>query len=284
MSFWEWWQQIPAHINPTLLDWGPIRVYWYGMMYVVGFIVIYALLQYRNKKKEIVLSRDQTITFLYYVLIGMLVGGRIGYVLFYNLDFFISNPLQVVWPVSGAAGERVVGLAGLSYHGGLVGVLLMGVLYARKYKLSLLTFAESVLPAAPLGYMFGRIGNFLNGELWGRTTDRSWGMHFPAAPGDLLRHPSQLYEATLEGLALFAILWFTRNKKYPKGVKLSIYLVGYAIARSIVELVREPDVQLGFIVGQMTMGQLLSLGMVIGAGVLLLVQWKRGAFTKESGI
>jgi phosphatidylglycerol---prolipoprotein diacylglyceryl transferase len=225
-----------------------------------------------------------------------LIGGRIGYALLYNFTYFINNPISIIWPFENG---NFVGLYGMSYHGGLVGVLLGSWIFLRAKKINpapsrscdlssqqtknlsgrcginFLAWADFVVPAVPLGYLFGRIGNFLNGELYGRITNSSLGMHFANNPATL-RHPSQIYEAVLEGLLLFAILWKLRNKNLPKGWLLAIYLMGYGILRIIGEQFREPDPQIGLLLNFFTLGQLLSVGMIfLGAGILVLKNSKR---------
>jgi phosphatidylglycerol:prolipoprotein diacylglycerol transferase len=232
--------------------------------------------------------KEQLLDLLLYIFIGLLIGARLGYVLFYNLSYYIQNPLAIVSPFDPLT-HQFVGIYGMSYHGGLLGAILAAWIFSKKYKIYPVEYCEAVAsktlfhrvnfwnlanfvaPAIPAGYFFGRIGNFLNGELYGRITDKFWGMYFPTG-GVYLRHPSQLYEAFLEGLVLFLILWPLRNKGKFKSHLFIIYILGYAGARFILEFFREPDPQIGFILGFFTLGQILSLLMMMAAGAFFLFQ------------
>ena len=221
---------------------------------------------------------------------GLLIGGRLGYVLFYNLAYYVQNPLAIVSPIDPVT-HQFIGIYGMSYHGALIGALAAGWIFIRirnnpiKYqrscpptaefnRASFWQLANFIAPAIPAGYFFGRIGNFLNGELWGRATSKFWGMYFPSDPFGILRHPSELYEATLEGLILFLILWPLRNNKKYKNHLLALYLIGYALARIMGEFFREPDAQVGYIFSVLTLGQILSLVMLIFGLLLILVRRK----------
>jgi phosphatidylglycerol:prolipoprotein diacylglycerol transferase len=233
-------------------------------MYVVAYLVIYALATYRIKSEKISITKSQLIDVMTWTIVGLAIGARLFYVVFYDASYYLAHPLEVIIPIRDGA---LVGFSGLSYHGGLIGIILAVYLYGRKHRISLWKIGDLLIPCIPLGYFFGRIGNFINGELYGRATSMPWGMVFPADSDHLVRHPSQLYEAGLEGLALFAILWPLR-KKLSGPRLLAVYLAGYAVARIIVECFREPDPQLGFLFVGITMGQLLSAGMIIVAGYL----------------
>ena len=190
----------------------------------------------------------------------MLVGARIGYIFFYDLASFFNSPLSTLLSIeAGSFG----GFFGFSYHGGLIGIVVGGLLLSKKYRLPFLQLADFVVPAIPLGYMWGRFGNFLNGELFGRPTEQPWGMFFPADQQFLLRHPSQLYEAIFEGLVLFLLLWPLRNRISSPGRMLGLYLVGYGMFRFLIEFFRQPDPQLGIVILGLTMGQLLCFGMIV---------------------
>jgi len=203
----------------------------------------------------------------------------LGYVLFYNLPFYLAHPLAIISPFDLETGA-FVGIYGMSYHGGLLGVLCAVIIFVKKYKIDFWDLADFLIPAIPAGYFFGRLGNFLNGELYGRATDSWFGMYFSNDNFGLLRHPSQLYEAFLEGLVLFAIFWPGRNRKKWQGKFLALYFIAYAVARFLGEFFREPDLQIGFIYlcadakfCVSTLGQLFSLGMFfIGGGILF---WKK---------
>lgn len=260
-AFLDFYQQLPYHIDPVAFRLGPFSLTWYALTYVVAVLVIYWLLVYRLKKGEASYHSELVIDFLFYALLGVLVGGRLGYVLFYNLPFYLAHPAAVISPFSESG--QLIGIYGMSYHGGLLGVILSGWLFTRKQKINFWQWADFVIPAIPAGYFFGRLGNFLNGELYGRATSAVWGMHFPGDPSGLLRHPSQLYEALGEGLLLFIILWAWRNRRRFPGQLLLIYLAGYGSVRFLLEFFREPDPQIGLIFGFFSLGQLFSLSMAI---------------------
>jgi len=202
---------------------------------------------------------------------GVIIGGRLGYVFFYNFSFYLAHPLAVISPLDFVTGE-LVGIYGMSYHGGLIGIFIATLFFIKKYKLNFWTFSDFVIPAIPLGYFFGRIGNFLNGELFGRATNSVLGMYFPSDSLGVLRHPSQLYEAFTEGFLLFIFLWIWRNEKKLQSKFLALYLIGYAVARFLAEFFREPDAQIGFIFGILTLGQLFSALMFFGGLILLFLK------------
>jgi len=250
---------ITVNINPILIDLGPIRVSWYGLMYVLGFLASYLLVRYQMNKKDFGVSRLDVENLFFYLILGLIIGARLGYVLFYDLKMYLADPLEIfaVWH------------GGMSFHGGLIGVLIVGILFCWKNKKSFWTVADLFIVTAPIGLGLGRIGNFINGELYGRVTQVPWGMIFPKG-GPLPRHPSQLYESGLEGGVLFLILWFLKDKKLPEGGLLAVFLSFYGLFRFIVEFFREPDPQLGFVLGSFTMGQILCSFMIVGGIGLLL--------------
>ncbi len=247
-------------IDPVIFSIGPLSVRWYGLMYLVGFFLAILLANRRAAKPGSGWTKDDVSDLLFYCFLGVILGGRIGYVLFYHFDLFLANPLYLFRIDQG----------GMSFHGGLLGVVLAGLWFGRKTNRSFLTIADFTTPLVPLGLLFGRIGNFINGELWGRTTDLPWGIVFPTG-GPLPRHPSQLYEALLEGLVLFMVLWWFSSKPRPRGSVFGLFLVGYGCFRSMVEFVREPDAHLGLLGGFITMGQLLSLPMILAG--LAMIAW-----------
>jgi phosphatidylglycerol:prolipoprotein diacylglycerol transferase len=249
--------------NPIFLEFGPVRLSWYGLMYVFGFLASYLLVRYQIKRKDFGISRFEVDDLYFYSILGLILGARLGYVLFYNLKMYLDNPLEIpaFWH------------GGMSFHGGLIGVLLAGILFCWKNKKSFWRLADLVIVTAPIGLGLGRIGNFINGELYGRVTQVPWGMVF-AKGGPLPRHPSELYESALEGGALFLILWFMKDKKLPAGSLLALFLFLYGVFRFFLEFFREPDVQLGFILGPFTMGQVLCSIMIAG-GILLWVYLKK---------
>ena len=250
---------ITVNINPILIDLGPIRVSWYGLMYVLGFLASYLLVRYQMNKKDFGVSKLDVENLFFYLILGLIIGARLGYVLFYDLKMYLADPLEIfaVWH------------GGMSFHGGLIGVLIVGILFCWKNKKSFWTVADLFIVTAPIGLGLGRIGNFINGELYGRVTQVPWGMIFPKG-GPLPRHPSQLYESGLEGGVLFLILWFLKDKKLPEGGLLAVFLSFYGLFRFIVEFFREPDPQLGFVLGSFTMGQILCSFMIVGGIGLLL--------------
>jgi len=202
------------------------------------------------------------------MILGLVIGARLGYVLFYNLSYYLEHPLEIILPFSFSNGVTFTGISGMSYHGGLIGVILSAWLYIRQAKLDWWSLVDLYIPAIPLGYTFGRLGNFINGELFGRATTSSIGMYFPLAKAGELRHPSQLYEAFFEGLFLFAILWSIRKIELPKGAMLALYLIGYGTVRFFIEYFRQPDAHLGFVLLSFSMGQILC-ALMIAAGIVL---------------
>ncbi|WP_341503046.1 prolipoprotein diacylglyceryl transferase [Gallaecimonas sp. GXIMD4217] len=252
-------------IDPVIFSIGPLAVRWYGLMYLLGFVAAIWLANGRAARPNSGWSKDDVSDLLFYGFLGVILGGRIGYVLFYHFDLFLANPLYLLRIDQG----------GMSFHGGLLGVILAMAWFGRKSRRSFLTIADFVAPLVPVGLGFGRIGNFINGELWGRTTDLPWGIVFPTG-GPLPRHPSQLYEALLEGLVLFMVLWWFSAKPRPRGAVGGLFLIGYGGFRSLVEFVREPDAHLGLLGGVITMGQLLSLPMILGGMALMFWSYKQG--------
>ena len=198
-DFWHWWQHIPQQLDPVIFEIGGFKLQYYGLMYVVAFVVTYLLVTYRiNHEERFQLTPDQVQALITSMMLGVIVGGRIGYVIFYNLPYYLKHPLEIILPFDISNGFKFTGITGMSFHGGLICVILFTWLYCHKNGLNLFEVADLFIPAIPLGYTFGRIGNFINGELYGRVTSAPIGMVFPLAPGSQLRHPSQLYEALLE--------------------------------------------------------------------------------------
>ena len=267
-----WWQHLPEKISPVIFEIGWFRLQYYGLMYIIAFGVTYGLVLHRVKhEKRFGVSGDDVQNLALYIIIGIIVGARLGYVLFYNLSYYLKNPVEIFLPVQFSNGAIIfTGISGMSFHGGLVGVLVAAWLYTRKTRLNFWDMADLFAPVVPLGYTFGRLGNFINGELYGRITSASIGMHFPLAPGTDLRHPSQLYEAFFEGIFLFAVLWNLRKLQKPRGAMLSFYLIGYGIVRFFIEYYRQPDAHLGLILISFSMGQVLCGLMIIGGISLYL--------------
>ncbi len=247
-------------IDPVFLSIGPLQFRWYGLMYVLGFIATYFILRSESRRKQLSLSADDISDLVFYSALGVVLGGRLGYILFYNLPFYLNNPLKLlaVWE------------GGMSFHGGFLGVTASLALFARRKQIPFFTLIDMAALCAPVGLGLGRIGNFINGELYGRATDLPWGIVFPAG-GALPRHPSQLYEALLEGLTLFLIVRLASRRLPKTGVAGWTFVAGYGLFRFMVEFVRQPDAQLGtFMGGIFSMGQLLSFPMfLIGATMVV---------------
>lgn len=253
--------------DPVALQLGPLAVHWYGLMYLVGIAFAYWLGNRRARQTD-GWNESEWQDLLFWGFLALVIGGRLGYVLFYQFDRFWQNPLYLFQTSGG----------GMSFHGGLLGVIIALVIFSVRKQRSLLAVGDFVAPLVPLGLAAGRFGNFINGELWGRVTDVPWAMVFPNPDaGFLPRHPSQLYQAFGEGLLLFAVLWLYSAKPRPVGAVSGLFLFGYGIARMVVELFREPDAHLG-ILGIMSMGQWLSLPMVI-AGAILMILAYQGKFS-----
>jgi len=306
------YQNLPLHISPIAFTIGIFSVRWYALSYIVGFGVIYGLLIFRIKKGEVPVSilnlkfpprlaettarqreagqisnlvTDSLLVAFFFALLG----GRLGYVLLYNFPYFMAHPMAIISPYENG---NFTGIYGMSYHGGLIGIVIGSYIFLRIKKINpapshscdlslqqtknlsgrcginFWEWADFVIPAVPLGYFFGRVGNFLNGELYGRVTNSSLGMYF-AGDRTVLRWPSQIIEGFLEGIVLFAILWVIRKKEMPKGSLFAIYFIGYGLFRILAEIFREPDPQIGLLLSHFTLGQILSLLMIfIGAGFL----------------
>ena len=249
------------NIDPVIFRLGPLKVRWYGLMYVLGFIGVYALVSRQMKRFSCSWLSPHFENLNTVMIVGMVLGARIGYVLFYNLPYYRENPLEAfaLWH------------GGLSFHGALVGIVLAGFWYCRRHGLGFLRTADLYAVTVPVGLGLGRIGNFINGELFGRVTDVPWAMIFPAG-GPVPRHPSQLYESFLEGVVLFTFLWLLKEKHHqkgwPDGAMLAAFLAGYGVIRCFVEFFREPDAQLGLFFGFISMGQILSLLMIAAAAAI----------------
>ncbi len=299
----------PTWLKPEIIPGFPLR--WYGLMYVLAFGTAYFLFVYQIRRDKISMNQDDALNLFLWTILGLLIGARIFATLVYDTSgYYLRNPWLIFWPFRDG---RFTGLQGMSYHGGVIGAVVGGFLYCRKHDLRFFHIADLVTAGIPLGYTFGRLGNFINGELWGRVTERPWGILFPAAPKfsvdipwvadiidrialpvagnalfvNLPRHPSQLYEALLEGVLLWLIIWFlVRPRKRFHGSVISVYLIGYGVARFLVEYFREPDRDLGFIIAlgkesepaalllsvwNFTMGQLLSFLMIIAGIALFLI-------------
>ncbi|NQT70679.1 MAG: prolipoprotein diacylglyceryl transferase [Desulfobacteraceae bacterium] len=268
-EFLIWWQYLPQTMDPVIFEIGWFKIQYYGLMYIVGFAISYSLVLLRSKReKRFHVSAEQIQDLMLFMILGLIVGARLGYVLFYNLSYYLRHPLEILLPFEFSNGITFTGIAGMSYHGGLIGIIIFSWLHIRKAELTFWNTADLFAPIVPLGYTFGRIGNFINGELYGRITSAPVGMYFPLAPGPELRHPSQLYEAFFEGIFLFVILWNIRKFNTPRGSMLSFYLIGYGTVRFFIEYFRQPDAHIGFVWFSFSMGQILC-GLMIAGGILL---------------
>ena len=298
----------PEWLRPEIVQGLPLR--WYGVMYLVAFVLTYILVRYQSRRLEVDASGEELLNILFWGIVGMFLGARLAAVTLYApIEHFLRRPWILIWPFD--ENMRFTGIQGMSYHGGLLGAAIAIVLYLRQKRLDLWLWADMITAAVPLGYTFGRIGNFINGELYGRITAAPWGVVFPQAPPlplsvpwvrdlaqrvgmdsqgvgfvNLPRHPSQLYEALLEGVLLWVFLWFWGRKRAPyRGFVTALYVIGYGVARFLVEYTRQPDFGIGYVFGPagprppierfvsplyLSMGQVLSLGMIVLGLALLL--------------
>lgn len=278
------WQHIPEMINPNLFEIGSFQFRYYSLMYLVAFVLTYVLLRYRVRTENYPYTSEHLQDFLFWAILGLIVGARLGYVLFYNFPYFLHHPLEIISPFDFQDGIRFVGISGMSYHGGAIGIAITSIYFCRRNGIRFWNFADLVASVIPLGYTFGRIGNFINGELWGRATTVPWGMYFPLDPMHRLRHPSQLYEAFFEGIFLFAILWLLRKRKSFEGFFLSLYIMGYGTVRFFIEFFREPDSHLGPVLGGLTMGQVLCLVMIaLGMGIFFYGKYRPARSSGHAG-
>lgn len=261
---------VHPQFDPIALNLGFLKVHWYGLMYMVGFILFLLLGRLRVRQGLAPISELQVDGFLMYGAFGVVLGGRLGYVLFYKPSYFLAHPMEILQ----------LGQGGMSFHGGFLGVVIAGWLFAMRNKVSYLRLFDFVVPLVPLGLAAGRLGNFINGELWGRaaSSDLPWAMVFPQAhDGGVLRHPSQLYEFALEGVLLFTVMWLFTRQRRPVGQATALFMMGYGLVRFGVEFTREPDNFLGLLGLGLSMGQWLSAPMILVGGALWLRFSKQGA-------
>lgn len=253
-------------IDPVAFRLGPLAIHWYGLMYLGGFLGAWLLAEYRRRRGRLPVSRDAVGDLAFYVMMGVIVGGRVGYMLFYtDIHWIWTDPLALfrVWD------------GGMSFHGGLLGVLTAGLWWSRRHQLHFFDTVDFVAPLVPIGLGLGRLGNFINGELWGKPGDVPWAMIFPNAPDRVPRHPSQLYEMLLEGVVMFTVLWLVSMKPRPRYLISGLFALMYGCFRFAVEFVRLPDPQLGYLAfGWLTMGQILSLPLIVVGLVLLFMSRK----------
>ncbi len=244
---------IYPEINPIAFSLGPLQVHWYGLMYLIGFLGAWLLACWRTQHYKLNWNTDLISDLIFYAALGVIIGGRLGYMLFYNFAEFIHQPwiLVQIWQ------------GGMSFHGGLLGVIAAIWFFSWRFKKPFWEVGDFVVPLVPLGLAAGRIGNFINGELWGRVTDVPWAMIYPHVDNQP-RHPSQLYEFGLEGIGLFIVVWWYAAKPRPQGRVAAVFLIGYSMCRLIAECFRQPDTQMGyFVFGWLTMGQILSIPMLL---------------------
>ena len=251
-------------IDPVALSLGPLEIRWYALAYLVGILLGWKYANHwADKDKDHRPNKDDIDSFLTWSIVGIILGGRLGYVLFYQTSYYLQNPAEIL----------MVWHGGMSFHGGLLGVFVAMVLFAKINKIQTLRLTDIICAVAPIGLFFGRLANFANAELYGRTTNQPWGVVFPNA-GDLPRHPSQLYEAALEGIALFLILFLVMKSDKARntpGLTSGVFLAGYGLFRAFVEFYREPDAHIGYISEVFTMGQMLCLPMIIGGIIVMFV-------------
>lgn len=253
--------------DPVALQLGPLKVHWYGIMYLVAFAAAWWLGRHRARRAGSGWTTDHVADVVFYGAVGTVLGGRIGYTLFYGLDGFLADPVSIFYLWQG----------GMSFHGGLLGVLAAMALFARKTGRTFFQVTDFIAPLVPLGIAAVRFGNFINGELWGRVTEAPWGMVFPTG-GPLPRHPSQLYEMFLEGIVLFALVWWFSSRARPRMAVSGLFALGYGGFRFLAEFLRQPDEHLGFLAfGWLTMGQLLSVPLILLGGVLLALAYRKAA-------
>ena len=255
-------------IDPVAVELGPLAIRWYALAYLVGLIVGWRLARRLAVAPPRLMRAERVDDLLAWIVLGVVAGGRLGYVLFYKPGYYLANPDEVLFLWQG----------GMSFHGGFAGVVLAVFLFARRHKLPILRVGDIVAAVAPVGLFLGRLATFVNGELYGRASDVSWAMVFPSDPAQVPRHPSQLYEALLEGVVLFIVLWQLSRitpLRERRGYLAGVFLVGYAIAHAIGEVFREPDAHIGYLAGGATMGQLLSLP-VLALGLYLIARARPG--------
>jgi phosphatidylglycerol:prolipoprotein diacylglycerol transferase len=268
----SWLQAIPyPTINPVFFELGPLQFRWYGLMYLIGLTTAYFYIKHKVERRGLAITKDQIYDMVVWAALGIFIGGRLGYTIFYNFSYYVQHPAKII----------AVWEGGMSFHGGLIGTIVSLIWFSRRQGIPIYTIADLAAAVTPIGLGFGRLGNFINGELYGRATKVDWCMVFPTG-GPACRHPSQLYEAGLEGMLLFTVLWLIGRKPKPPGTIFWSFITGYGICRLIVELFREPDAQIGFIFGSLSMGQMLSLPMIVIGVFMLSLGYQRQALARRT--
>lgn len=260
---------VHPQFDPVAVSLGPLDIHWYGLTYLVAFVGGWGLARLRTSRPDSPVNAEQLGDLLFYMALGVILGGRFGYVLFYHFERFLAEPLWLIQIWEG----------GMSFHGGLIGVLAAMLMFARRIGTGFFNIADFIAPVIPVGLGLGRLGNFINGELWGRPTspELPWAMVFPQAGDSLPRHPSQLYQFALEGVLLFVVLWWFSARPRPRMAVSGLFLAGYGVLRSVAEFYREPDAHLGFVLlDWMTMGQVLSVPMIVAGAILLFLAYRQG--------
>lgn len=273
----ETWKNIYTAFDPIAFNLGSIAVHWYGIMYALALVTAVLAAHWIVKKDKIDITKDILDNYIFWVEIGVILGARLGYVVFYdpNTAYYLTHPWQIFNPFD--QNGNFIGISGMSYHGAVIGFVIASLLYCRKYKVSFLLLADIGAIAIPLGYIFGRIGNFVNQELVGRVTDVPWGIYVDG----VLRHPSAIYEALLEGLLVFLIIYAVRKKKQFHGQLAILYVILYSLTRSIAEIFRQPDPQLGFLLDTnwLTMGMSISILFALFVGIFYIYLYKKSCST-----
>ncbi len=289
----SFYQHLPEKINPFLFQGPFFSLRWYSLMFILAIFSVYFLLKIQKKKSQYLVDLDED-NLLIYLIIGIVIGGRLGYVFFYDWAYFSQHLWEIFWPwVKNNQGEIIFqGITGMSYHGGLIGAIIAGAIFCYRYSINFWSLADEIVLLIPLGYFWGRIGNFLNGELYGRPTQKPWGMYFQGE--NFLRHPSQLYEALGEGLILFGLLWkinticqkkinvkksFLNKICRPSGSIFLAYIFLYSLIRFMLEFVRQPDEQIGLVGGWLSQGQILSLIAIV---LVIFIKYFFFIFQKEN--
>jgi phosphatidylglycerol:prolipoprotein diacylglycerol transferase len=271
MSLLDWWQHLPLGFDGVFFSIGSFQIQYYGLMYMIGFAVCYFLVKKRmNLRKDVEIESTEVDDLFFGLIMMVIVGGRLGYVLFYNFDYFLVNPLEIVWPFKNG---EFVGISGMSFHGGLLACLMYGWYFLKTKGLDFWKVSDLIMSVAPLGYFFGRLGNFLNNELYGRVTESPIGMYFKEDP-NMLRYPSQLFQGVVEGFGLFVVLSYLYKNRLAENKLVAMAIIWFGAARFVLEFFREPDAHLGLYLG-LSRGQMLSLLMIlIGVSVWLIKSQK----------